>query len=205
MNQMSEYIGDRLAAIRHALGYKQQQFAKDLGCASNGAYSLYERNKRELPITAIYNLSSKFGVSPEFIIGIRSPQPFLIAERLRQAIKSCSIPNHTLSDFISSSDLAKETENLLLSGVCVPSLDMLSGLSAYFGCSIDFLLGHSDVVQSIDSIPIQIPTTSVPRNPYADLTPEHQAALEALATTFRQQEARDTWDSFPAAGNGKKG
>ena len=188
---ISEYFGKRLAAIRESLELKQSTIGDILGC-SNGAYSLYERNKRQPSLSVLFNLCGEFGVSIDYLLGCFSPAPDVFAERLQDVLRARQ--KKSLKEFVNVFKLNEATEKLLISGRCFPNAKTLKNLCIYLDCSVDYLIGLSDSMEP--SVPVSIQPLSISRSPYADLSPDHQAALDTLAETFRQQEA---WDSFPDA------
>ena len=68
-----------------------------------------------------------------------------------------------------------------------PTIEYVIQFCQYFNVSTDFLLGLSDDYRP--PVSISIPPTLLSRDPYADLSAEHRATLDALANVFRQQEA----------------
>lgn len=69
----------------------------------------------------------------------------------------------------------------------IPSVNFIIEFCKYFNVSTDFLLGLSDDYRP--PVSISIPPTLLSRDPYADLSAEHRATLDALADVFRKQEA----------------
>ena len=155
----TEYFGQRLSDIREALELKQANIGDALGC-SNGAYSLYERNKRQPPLSVLHNLCSKFGVSIDYLLGCFAPSPDLFADRLKEVISKR--PGKSLKDFTETFDLDAATEKLLVSGVCFPSAKTLKNLCSYLSCSADFLIGLSDSMEPPIGIPVHIAPVSIP-------------------------------------------
>lgn len=68
-----------------------------------------------------------------------------------------------------------------------PTVEYVIQFCKYFNVSTDFLLGLSDDYRP--PVSISIPPTLLSRDPYADLSAEHRATLDALADVFRKQEA----------------
>lgn len=68
----------------------------------------------------------------------------------------------------------------------IPSINFVIAFCQYFNVSTDFLLGLSDDYRP--PVSISIPPTLLSRDPYADLSVEHRATLDALADVFRKQE-----------------
>lgn len=183
--QLSEYFGERLAAIREALDLKQSDIGDKLGC-SNGAYSLYERNKRQPTLSVLLNLCSVFGVSLDYLFGCLSPSPDLFAERLQTAL--ATHPDKSLEEFINDSGLEKSVEKLLLSGKCFPNAKILKNLCRYLNCSADYLIGLSDSQPQPSSIGSFL-NASTPRDPFCDLTPEQRIVIESSLKAFRAANA----------------
>lgn len=184
-DSLSEYFGTRLAAIRKALDLKQSSIGTALGC-SNGAYSLYERNKREPTLPVLLNLCRKFGVSIDYLLGCFSPPPDLFADRLQDVLSRRS--DKTLKEFAETFDLDPATEKLLVSGACFPSAKTLKNLCNYLNCSSDFLTGISDTLEQTSSLG-SVLNTSAPRDPYSDLTPDQRIAIESALKAFREHNA----------------
>lgn len=68
-----------------------------------------------------------------------------------------------------------------------PPIDFIINFCRYFNVSSDFLFGLSDDYRP--PVNVSIPPAIMSRNPYADLSPDHRATLDAMADIFRQQEA----------------
>lgn len=185
---LNEHFGQRLAAIREALELKQSNIGDALGC-SNGAYSLYERNKRQPPLSVLFNLCEKFGVSIDYLIGCFSPFPDLFAERLKETLDRRE--GKTLHEFAEVFDLDSSTGKLLLSGKCFPSAKVLKNLCRYLNCSADYLIGLSDSMDPPNEVPISIGITTIPRqqdDPFADLDPDLRSKAEGYLDGLRDQQ-----------------
>lgn len=186
---ISDYFGARLASIRDALDLKQSEIGEKLGC-SNGAYSLYERNKRQPTLSVLLNLCSKFGVSIDYLLGYLSPSSDIFADRLRVALGKRS--DKDLKEFVKDSGMDESAAKLLLSGACFPSAKVLKNLCEYLKCSSDFLIGLSDSIEPPVEVPVRITTSSIPReapDPFDDLTPDQQAAIRLSLKAFREANA----------------
>lgn len=180
---MLEYVGGRLAAIREATALKQSEIGTILGC-SNGAYSLYERNLRQPPLSVILLMSDRFGVSIDYLLGCLTPQPHVFADRLSELL--AAHPDKSLDRFCELLSLHPIAARVIPSGVCFPNSKVVKELSAYLGCSIDFLVGLSD-----DPCPasvFRLKSAIIPRDPYADLSPASRSILDGVADTLRRQE-----------------
>lgn len=68
-----------------------------------------------------------------------------------------------------------------------PPINFIITFCQYFNITSDFLFGMSDDYRPPTNV--SIPPTIISRDPYADLSDEHRATLEALADVFRKQEA----------------
>ena len=68
-----------------------------------------------------------------------------------------------------------------------PPVDFIVAFCHYFNVTSDFLLGMSNDYRP--PVNVSIPPTLLTRDPYADLSAEHRATLDAMADVFRQQEA----------------
>ena len=185
---LNEHFGQRIAAIREALELKQANIGDVLGC-SNGAYSLYERNKRQPPLSVLFNLCEKFGVSIDYLLGCFSPFPDRFAERLKEVLRKRE--GKTLHEFAEVFDLDASTEKLLLSGKCFPSAKVLNNLCRYLNCSADYLIGLSDAMDQPTEFPISIGITAIPRqqdDPFADLDPDLRSKAEGYLDGLRDQQ-----------------
>lgn len=183
---ISEYFGKRLAAIREALELKQSTIGDILGC-SNGAYSLYERNKRQPSLSVLFNLCGEFGVSIDYLLGCFSPAPDVFAERLQDVLRTH--PNKSLKEFVSVFEMNDAAEKLLISGRCFPNAKTLKNLCVYLNCSVDYLIGLSDTMDQSAQIPVHIAPSSIPRDPFDDLTPDQRIVIENTLTAFRDHNA----------------
>lgn len=77
--------------------------------------------------------------------------------------------------------------SLYESGQREPPYDFLVKFAQTCNVSTDFLLGLSDDDQPRTVLPFT--STRMVRNPYADLSSDHRATLDAMAAIFRQQES----------------
>lgn len=66
---MSTDFGSRLRSIREDLDLLQRDVASALRISS-GAYSLYERNKREPSLSFIVDFCTHFNVSADYLLGL---------------------------------------------------------------------------------------------------------------------------------------
>lgn len=71
-------------------------------------------------------------------------------------------------------------------GRAEPSFDFIIKFCKHFDVTPNFMFGFSES-------PRDTPKTSmlISRNPYADLSADHRATLDAMANIFRQQEAEN--------------
>lgn len=72
-------------------------------------------------------------------------------------------------------------------GRAEPSFDFIVKFCKHFNVTPNFMFGFPDTTPDA-------PKTSmfISRNPYADLSADHRAALDAMANIFRRQEAENT-------------
>lgn len=183
---MLEYFGGRLAAIREATAMKQSEIGSILGC-SNGAFSLYERNLRQPPLSVLLLLSDRFGVSIDYLLGCLTPRPDVFADRLSEQL--AAHPDKCLDRFCELLFLHPAAARVIQSGVCFPNAKVVKELAGYLACSVDFLVGLSD-----DPCPasvFRLKSASIPRDPYADLSPASRAILDSVAKTLRSQDDAD--------------
>ena len=81
-------LGARIAALRRALGWNQAQLAEQLQI-SPSAVGMYEQGRREPSAQMLVALSRTFGVSVDYLLTGRSPEPEqeqieqLFAQKLR--------------------------------------------------------------------------------------------------------------------------
>lgn len=176
-------FGRRLASCRKAMGLQQSEICNILGC-SNGAYSLYERSKRQPTLSVLFALTDQFGISLDFLFGCLTPFPNFFAERLKKIVTSDS--NKSLKDFLETYELNEATSRLLLSGVCFPNSKVVNNLCEYFNCSADYLFGLSDISNPTQ---VNIQPITMSRDPFSDLTDEQRTVMETMLTAFRQQNA----------------
>ena len=92
-----------LKELRHRAGLNQQELAAQLGIALS-AYQKYEREERNLPVPVLVNLSKKYGVSLECVLGLPEPSGSLLVGDRKRLLDA-----YDLSD-----DMAKEDAILFL-------------------------------------------------------------------------------------------
>ena len=120
----------------------------------------------------------------------------IFSERLVLARKKIGLTQQDMADCFNITRSAYSAWEI---GRNEPPFSFILDFCRTYKISADYLIGLSD---SMDPpVAVSITPAIVARNPYEDLTPEHRAALDALAETFRQQEA---WDKFPAASDNSK-
>lgn len=122
----------------------------------------------------------------------------LFSDRLTLARKKIGL---TQQDMANQFDITRSAYSAWEIGRNEPPFSFIHDFCTTYKISADYLIGLSDSM--VPPVPVSVQPVSISRNPYADLSPEHQAALDSLAETFRQQEA---WNSFPDANHDcKKG
>lgn len=120
----------------------------------------------------------------------------LFSERLALARKKIGL---TQQDMAEHFNITRSAYSAWEIGRNEPPFSFIFDFCRTYKISADYLIGLSE---SMDPpMPISITPTIISRSPYEDLNAEHQAALNALAETFRQQEA---WGSYPTAADDKK-
>lgn len=120
----------------------------------------------------------------------------LFSDRLTLARKKIGL---TQQDMANLFDITRSAYSAWEVGRNEPPFSFIYDFCRTYKISADYLIGLSD---SMDPpVPVSVQPLSISRNPYADLSPDHQAALDTLAETFRQQES---WNSFPDANDERK-
>ena len=180
-----EHFGRRLAACRDAMGMKQAEFSNLLGC-TNGAYSLYERGKRQPSLEMLDILCQDFGLSLDYLLSCMTPFPHTFQERLSDAMKHH--PDKPLEDLLSAIGVDKRAATIFTSGAGFPNAKVLKRISRYYECSIDYLTGTSDSF-SATPVPVSIMPSRVERDPLDDLTDEQRIAINETLKAFRAANA----------------
>lgn len=121
----------------------------------------------------------------------------LFSERLTLARKKAGLTQQDMADCFSITRSAYSAWEI---GRNEPPFSFVYDFCRTYKISADYLIGLSDSMEPPKAI--SIAPTVIPRSPYEDLTPEHRQALDALAETFRQQEA---WEKLPSANEEKRG
>lgn len=185
-NQISVYFGKRLSAIREALELKQAAIGEILGC-SLGAFSLYELNKRQPPLSVLFRLSDRFGVSIDYLLGCFTPFPEQFSDRLSEVL--AERPEKSLTKFCALVDLDPSAAKLLISGRCFPNSKVLKSLCSYLNCSVDFLIGNSDCMVPSDNVIMT--STAISRNSFDDLSPDRRDKVLEFIEFQRLQQEKD--------------
>lgn len=122
----------------------------------------------------------------------------LFSERLALARKKIGLTQQDMADCFKITRSAYSAWEI---GRNEPPFSFVYDFCRTYKVSADYLIGLSD---SMDPpMPVSIAPTTISRSPYEDLSSDHRAALDALAETFRKQEA---WNSLPStADENKKG
>lgn len=120
----------------------------------------------------------------------------LFSERLALARKKTGLTQQDMADRFKITRSAYSAWEI---GRNEPPFSFIYDFCRTYKISADYLIGLSDSMDP--TMPVSIAPALISRSPYEDLSAEHQAALNALADTFRQQEA---WNSFPSAADDKK-
>lgn len=109
------------------------------------------------------------------------------AIRLRTAIERRGIQQKNLAAAIK---LSPARLSNYVNGHSEPSLDILFSLCRELNVSSDYLIGLTDAFTSAAApMPVSIVNSSVPRDPFDDLTPEQRAAIELSLKAFREANA----------------
>lgn len=181
-----ELFGKRLAACRDALNMKQSEFSSMLGC-TNGAYSLYERGKRQPSLEILSILCNRFGISLDYLLSCASPLPHVFCMQLKAAIDARE--GKPFEDVLALNGFDRIAAPLFLSGTCFPNAKLFMHICAYYNCSSDFLIGRTDIIDTTKPIPVSIPSTVIQRDPFGDLTPEQRITIEASLKAYRELNA----------------
>ena len=108
------------------------------------------------------------------------------ASRLRFAIERSGMQQKNLASAIK---LSPARLSNYVNGHSEPSLDILLLLCRELRVSADYLIGLTDSLQQPTSVPVTIPNSFTSRNPFDDLTPEQQAAIQLSLKAFREANA----------------
>lgn len=183
-----EHFGGRLTACRSALGMTQADFSELLGC-TNGAYSLYERGKRQPSLEIINSLCQDFGVSLDFLISCMSPDPLQFGERLSRVMARC--PDKPLGRILSAVGVDERAAAIFTSGAAVPNAKVLRRICLYYGCSCSYLIGLSDQMTAPEITPVSIQIAGVARDPLSGLDDASRAKALAFIDFLAQQQGAE--------------
>lgn len=176
-------FGARLCAARKAMNLNQLTISNNLGC-SNGAFSLYEKGRRQPSLNVLFDFCNKYGGSADYLLGCFSPLCLIFAERLSYALSANG--DKSLEEFCELNDLDQAAALLLRSGTHFPNSKILFNLCRYLDCSADYLVGLSDNMSGSNSFSIS--PSIVPRSLFDDLSPERQKAVEDFIEFQRSQQ-----------------
>lgn len=139
-------FGERLKELMDERGVNSPKLAEELN-TDRSNITRYLRGERAPLYDNFLKILNYFNCSADFILGLtdytaenavfRQPQPF--GGRLRYVIEMCGSTQYKMqkSGKFSGAELYG-----WLSGKKLPSIESLVKLSAFFGCSVDFLLGR---------------------------------------------------------------
>ena len=96
-------------------------------------------------------------------------------------------------EFAASLGLSPVTLSHYENGKREPDLDTLCAICKTLNISADYMLGLSDLPSGQTAI--RITPSTIPRDPYADLSPASRAILDSVAKTLRSQEDADALEA----------
>jgi len=182
LDSVAEGFGQRLCDCRKAMHMLQAQFGALLSC-SHGAYSLYERGKRQPSLEMLSCLCSKLGVSLDYMLGCASQLPQDFAERLN-AVSAARGKN--LDDLFAQLGLAQGAAEIYKAGKGLPSNELLILICEHLNCSADYLLGRSGSPGG--KAVVSIPPVRIHTSLLDDLTDSYRAQAESYIGFLRQQQ-----------------
>ena len=86
VNQELSSFGKRLAELRKAAGYTQQQLAEEIG-ATRRMIAYYESESQHPPANMLVDLAKALNVSADALLGIKPVGPIPISSRLERRIR----------------------------------------------------------------------------------------------------------------------
>lgn len=86
INQELSSFGKRLAELRKAAGYTQQQLAEEIG-ATRRMIAYYESESRHPPANMLVDLAKALNVSADALLGIKPVGSIPISSRLERRIR----------------------------------------------------------------------------------------------------------------------
>lgn len=177
---MIDVFPARLKYAREKANLLQKDVARRCNISS-AAYSLYESGKREPSYDFIIAFSQACNVSSDFLLGLSDYADIehngsdSFGKRLRLIRESHKL---SIKDVAQKFNIAQTTIYRYEQGSREPTVAYIRDFCCLCDISADFLLCLSNM-QSSFAI----------KDPYGDLSPEHLAALDALADFFRRQES----------------
>ncbi|MCS6876638.1 MAG: helix-turn-helix transcriptional regulator, partial [Aquificaceae bacterium] len=146
--ELQEETGERLRAIREALGYSGADFAEALGIGVE-TYRNYERGLANIPLGVLKALRERFSVNLNYLITgqgnmfMASPvsgQSYLIGERLKALREKLSISS---SEFLSYLDTVGSEKELLAleNNEKEATEDILEDICESFSINVGWLTG----------------------------------------------------------------
>lgn len=86
INENFKNFGKRLAKLRKAAGYTQQQLADEIG-ATRRMITYYESESQHPPANMLVDLAKALNISADALLGIESIETIPISSRLEKRIK----------------------------------------------------------------------------------------------------------------------
>lgn len=86
INENLKNFGKRLAKLRKAAGYTQQQLADEIG-ATRRMITYYESESQHPPANMLVDLAKALNISADALLGIESIETIPISSRLEKRIK----------------------------------------------------------------------------------------------------------------------
>lgn len=137
---------NRIKTLRNQSGLTQIEFAKKFGIAQS-TLSTWERGRYEPDFDTLLKLSDYFGVSVDYLLGrsdmdTKKEKP----TEVNTVIKSLRTEKHiSQRELAAAVNLTQQAVAKWEKGISEPDSDTLLKLADYFGVSVDYLLGRSDM------------------------------------------------------------
>ncbi len=151
---------NRLRQLRKEKGLYQIDIAKILGITSQSV-SLYEADKRDMSTDTIIKLADFFNVSTDYLLGKEdgeeveileedtSKMQNIVGNRIKQLREELGLTQERLANILELN--AKSSIANYESGANAPSDEIKLKMCDLFNCTLDYLLGRTDVREEEES------------------------------------------------------